>query len=326
MSFEIIRGIENFPKNTCGKTVVTIGTYDGIHKGHQEILKRVSRLCDEQGCEPVLVTFNPHPKVLVTPDNIPLLLTSIEEKSKFIPHFFNGKVLVLNFDDKLKNLSAEDFVKDILIDKVNANKVVVGYNHAFGHKRSGNIEKLKEMGLKYDFEVEVVPPVLHKGEPISSSRIRKALLSDDYLNALDMLGHDYAIFGTVERGIGLGRQLGYPTANVNYDIRKLLPPEGVYACWAEIDDEEIEGMMFIGKNYFNPQDRISVEANLFDFDRDIYGKKITVHPTHFIRRNKKFDKTDKLIDEINKDKEKVLHIISKEKKNGYEQRAKSSNH
>jgi riboflavin kinase/FMN adenylyltransferase len=326
LSVEFIKGIENMPKNSCGKTVVTIGTYDGIHRGHQEILKRVSTLCEEQGCDPVLITFNPHPKLLVTPDNIPLLLTSIEEKSKFIPHFFNGKVLVLNFNDELKNLSAEDFVKNILIDIIQTNKVVVGYNHAFGHNRSGNIEKLKEFGIKYNFEVEVVQPVLHNDKPISSSRIRHALLNDEYELALEMLGHDYAIYGKVERGIGLGRRIGYPTANVNYDIRKLLPPDGVYACWVEVGGEDKNGMMFIGKNHFNPQNRISVEANIFDFDKDIYGEDITVHPTHFIRHNKKFDKTDMLIEEINKDKEKVLNIISKEKNNGYEQRAKSSDH
>ena len=143
---------------------------------------------------------------------------------------------------------------------------------------------------------------------------------------MNMLGHDYAIYGKVERGIGLGRRLGYPTANVNYDIRKLLPPEGVYSCWALIGSEEKDGMMFIGKNHFNPQDRISVEANLFDFDRDIYDEEIIVHPIHFIRHNRKFDTTDKLVEQIKKDKEDVIKIILKERMNGNEQRAKSSNY
>lgn len=326
MSVEFIKGLNNYKPNQPGTAVVTIGTFDGIHRGHQAILKRVNEVAHENGgLKPVLVTFNPHPRVVVTPESIPLLLTAIKEKEKFIPDFFDGQVLILEFNDKLKNLDAEEFVKKILVETLGVKKLIVGYDHAFGRNRSGNIEKLTELGLKYNFDLEVVNPVIYSDLPISSSRIRKATLEGNYNLAIELMGHYYAISGPVERGLGLGRRLGYPTANVGYDIRKLLPPEGVYACWAQIDGEEKDGMMFIGKNHFNPQKLITVEANLFNFDRDIYDKEIIVYPTVFIRENKKFSSTEALIEQISQDKKDVLEIINKEKENGYEQRSKSSN-
>ena len=326
MSVKFIKGIDNYQTNADKSAVVTIGTFDGIHRGHQEILKRVVKTGEHYNLESVLVTFHPHPKVLVNPDHIPLLLTTLEEKRKFIPHFFQGNVLILDFDDNLKELTAEEFVREILIKKINAKKVIVGYDHAFGKNRSGNIDMLKNMGDKYNFEVEVIGPFMYKEQAISSSRIRKAMLNKQYENAIKMLGHDYAIYGKVERGIGLGHRLGYPTANVHYGLRKLLPHEGVYACWAQIGDEYKEGMMFIGKNHFNPQERITVEANLFDFDRDIYGEEIFVYPTHYVRKNQKFKTTDQLVKQIELDKENILEIIKKEKSNVNRQRAESSNY
>lgn len=326
MSVEFIRGKENFLKDPSRQTIVTIGTFDGIHRGHQEILKLVMSESRKSGSEAILVTFHPHPKVLVAPEHIPLLLTSLEEKGKFIPDFFDGKVLIMDFSDDLKNQTAEEFVKTLLVDTLHAKKLIVGYDHAFGKNRTGHIDELKEFGLKYGFDVEVVNPVLYNKKPISSSRIRKAILDNKYQEALTMLGHHYAIYGTVERGLGLGRRLGYPTANISYNMRKLLPAEGVYACWAQIGDECKDGMMFIGKNHFNPQQRITVEANLFDFDRDIYDEEMIVFPTHFIRPNQKFDSTDLLVKQIKKDKENVIRILNQEKENVAGQRAKSSNY
>ena len=323
---EFIHGIENYPKARSQQAVVTIGTFDGIHRGHQAILKRVMQLNDGNKYEPVLVTFHPHPKVLVAPEHIPLLLTTSEEKKKFIPHFFDGKVLTLQFDDQLMEMSAEEFVKKILVETVGASKAIVGYDHAFGNNRSGTIEMLKQFGDRYDFEVEVVGPVKDGDEIVSSSVIRKAMLTNQYEKAIHLLGHQYAIYGKVERGLGLGRKLGYPTANVAYNMRKLLPPEGVYACWAQIDDEERFGMMFIGKNHFNPQQRVTVEANLFDFDRDIYDQEIIVYPTTFIRNNRKYDSTEKLVEQIKLDKNNVLQLIHKESEDDFKQRAKSSNY
>lgn len=326
MSVNFIRGIENYPVDSNRQTIVTIGTYDGIHLGHQAILDLVMKESQSTGNEAILVTFHPHPKVLVAPEHIPLLLTSLEEKRKFIPDFFDGNVLIMNFSEKVQSLTATEFVESVLVKTLNAKKVIVGYDHAFGKNRDGNIDALKGLGIKYNFEVIVVDPVMYREKAVSSSRIRKAILDNHYQEALQMLGHHYAIYGKVERGLGLGRKLGYPTANVCYDIRKLLPLEGVYACWAQVGDVERDGMMFIGKNHFNPQKRITVEANLFDFDEDIYDQDIIVYPTHFIRENQKFDSTNLLVEQIKKDKINVINTLKQEKENVNGQRAKSSNY
>ena len=322
---KLISGLENYKKPE--KTVVaTIGTFDGIHRGHQEILKRVTESAKEINSKALMITFHPHPRVLVTPDKIPLLLTTIEEKGKFIPDFFDNDVLVIEFNDFVKNLTYQQFVKEVLVDKIGIAKLVVGYDHALGKDRKGNISELTKLGKMYNFEVEVIGPILVDDKPVSSSRIRKSILDNRYEEAISLLGHDYAIFGTVERGLGLGRKLGYPTANVKYGPRKLLPPEGVYACRVWVEDKKEEGMMFIGRNHFNPIEKITVEANLFNFDRDIYNKDIIVYPTVFVRKNKKFDSKEGLIEQLKIDKKNVIEIIKKEKMNDNRQGAKSSNY
>ena len=307
MSTTFIRGIEAFTPRDG--SVVTVGTFDGIHRGHQAIFAEVRRRAGEMRLNPVLVTFHPHPRVVTTPDNVPALLTTIEEKEQFIPDFFDGQVLVLAFDEHLKDMSAEQFVKEVLVDKVHCRLLIVGYDHALGRNREGRVDYLRELGRKHGFEVEVVGPVTVDGQPISSSRIRKALAGGELEEALRLLGHEYAVYGRVERGIGLGRKLGYPTANVAYSPRKLLPPEGVYACWVETDDGSHPGMMFIGQNQFNPERKISVEANIFDFDRDLYDQPVIVYPTRYIRPSRKFESPEALAAQLRQDKEEVLQII-----------------
>jgi len=322
---KFIKGLDNYSK-TSKPVVATIGTFDGIHRGHQKILSKLAEKAKEMNATPLLITFHPHPRVLVSPSEIPLLLTTIEEKGKFIPDFFSGDVLILTFDETLKDLSYEEFVKNILVDKIGIVQLVVGYDHALGKDRKGSIEQLTKSGKLFSFGVDVIEPVLVDEKPVSSSRIRKEMLKNQFFNAIDLLGHDYAIYGIVERGIGLGRKLGYPTANLNYNNRKLLPPEGVYACKVWIGSDLEEGMMFIGRNHFNPEKKISVEAHLFNFDRDIYDEEITVYPTHFVRENMKFDSKDELIEQLVKDENNIKEIIKKEKENGNWQGAKSSNY
>jgi len=326
LSVTFIRGLENYRPQSDRPTVATIGTFDGIHRGHQAILMRVGEVSQATGHDAVLVTFDPHPRVVLSPEQIPLLLTSIEEKEKFIPDFFSGTVLVLEFNEKLKDLSAEEFVKNIMVRTIGAKEMIVGYDHALGRNRGGNIDELRRLGELYGFGVEVVGPVMNQKMPISSSRIRRAMLENDYEEAMSLLGHDYAIYGTVEKGIGLGRRIGYPTANVRYSLRKLLPPEGVYVCWAQVAGETKCGMMFIGKNYFNPQKRVSVEAHLFNFDKEIYNEEIIVYPTRFVRSNKKFDSTAALVEQIKKDEKNILEIIEKEKQSVCEEREKTKDH
>ena len=323
MSLEIVRGIEHFRRPSDRPVVVTIGTFDGIHLGHQEILRRVLDTADKSDSEPILVTFHPHPKTVVTPNDAPLLLTTIEEKERFLPHFFRGTVLILDFNAELRNLTAEEFVRDILIGRLGMSRLIIGYDHAFGKNRSGSIVELKKLGADMGFEVEVVGPVTIDDQRVSSSAIRRLLAAGNFRNAIEFLGHPYAIYGEVERGIGLGRKLGYPTANVRYNPRKLLPTEGVYACHVDVGDVKKDGMMFIGRNHFNPDKRVTVEANLFDFDEDIYGRGIIVCPTHYIRPNQRYDSTDDLVGQIKLDKKEVLSIFDKEKQDANTQRNQS---
>ena len=291
--------------------VATIGTFDGIHKGHQAIFKRVREVSRESGLDAVLITFDPHPKTVVSPERAPRLLTSIEEKRKFIPSFFDGTVVVLKFTPELMRMTPEEFVRSFLVERIGVKELVVGHDHAIGKGRAGDIGELGRLGAEYGFDVEVVGPVMLDGSPISSSRIRKLMTGGQYHEALQLLGHEYAIYGTVERGIGLGRKIGYPTANGKYGASKLLPPEGVYSCWVQLGSEDLAGMMFIGENHFNPTRRVTVEANIFDFDRDIYDQEIIVYPTHFVRGNRRFDSTEALVRQIETDKTSILEIIRK---------------
>jgi len=307
-----VHGLENLAPLPAGSTVVTIGTFDGIHRGHQAIFARVREVALSTQLAPVLVTFHPHPRTVVTPDNIPMLLTTIEEKQKFVPCFFEGTVLVVKFDESLRNLSAEQFVKQVLIDRIGVKHLIVGYDHGLGKDRSGNTATLEQLGTEFGFDLEVVKPVICNDAPISSTRIRQALAYARYDFAVDLLGHDYAICGNVERGIGLGKKLGYPTANVKYSRWKLLPPEGVYACWVQLGKEERGGMMFVGQNHFNPVARLTVEVNLFDFERDIYDEEIIVYPTRYVRQNRRFASTELLVAQIKQDKEQVLEILEKQ--------------
>ena len=320
---EFVRGIDKYPTNKTG-AVATLGTFDGIHLGHQAILRRVNEESDRLKAPSVLITFHPHPRVVLSPSNIPLLLTTLEEKGKFIPDFFHGTVLILEFNEELKDLTAEQFVEQILVKRLGIQKLIVGHDHALGKNRGGNIEELKRLGGKHGFDVEVVGPIMYNNQPVSSSRIRTAMYNRKFAEALAVLGHDYAIYGMVERGLGLGRRLGYPTANVAYSHRKLLPPEGVYSCWCEVDGVSHPGMMFIGQNHFNPQARITVEANIFNFDRDIYDQGIVVYPTHFVRSNQRFESTEDLVAQLERDKQQISQILKEESENVAGQRTKSS--
>ena len=325
MKTNFIKGIENYKPVGKQSAVVTIGTFDGIHLGHRTIFEQVRQEAERHSLQPVLITFHPHPRVVLTPDNAPHLLTTLEEKEQFIPDYFCGNVLVLTFDEQLKNMKAEEFVQSILVDKVRVKKLIVGYDHAIGKNRQGNPKELQRLGQKLGFEVEIVGPIIHDAKPISSSRIREAMLAGDFDKAVELLGHHYAIYGKVIRGMGLGKKLGFPTANVDYNERKLLPPDGIYACWAKVGNENLNGMMFIGRNYFKPDGGKSVEANLFDFDRDIYDEGIFVYPTRFVRENRKFSSTEGLKAQMKRDREIVLSIIKKEKENVSRERAQSSN-
>ncbi|MBN2226730.1 MAG: bifunctional riboflavin kinase/FAD synthetase [candidate division Zixibacteria bacterium] len=310
MSLEIIYGIENL-MDSGERSVVTIGTFDGIHLGHQAILKRLMTCAQDRGVTPMAVTFEPHPRVLVTPDSPPPLLTIWEEKVRLFAPYMAGRLLVLRFTPELMNNTAEQFTESILVDKLNVQKLIVGYDHAFGKNRTGTINDLMELSRRFSFELEVVNPVIIEGKPVSSTRIRRLIANRQFSQALDMLGHPYPIHGIVQRGIALGKKVGYPTANVKYNDRKLLPADGVYSCSVDHGDGHYDGMMFIGQNHFNPEGGRTVEVNIFDFNGDLYDREIVVYPEVFIRENNVFPNTDALVVQLARDRDNVVRIKHK---------------
>jgi len=307
MSLTIIHGLENMTRPEKG-LVATIGTFDGIHRGHKAIIEQLEKGAAKIGLPSLMITFEPHPRTLVTPDSPPLLLTCTDEKIKILEEIHDGMLLVLRFNRQLMNMTAEEFARDILIEKLNVKKLIVGYDHAFGRNRSGTINDLMNLSRLLSFSLEVVDPVIVGGRPISSTRIRRLIEGHNLSAAIDLLGHPYPAAGTVRRGIGLGKKIGYPTANLEYNPRKLLPKDGVYSCRVEIDERSYHGMMFIGKNHFNPDLEKSFEVNIFDFDRDIYDKEIFCYPEIYIRENRKYDDPSQLVEQLKLDKQKVLML------------------
>ncbi|UCD16950.1 MAG: bifunctional riboflavin kinase/FAD synthetase [Candidatus Zixiibacteriota bacterium] len=307
MSLEIIQGIENLQDSNEG-VAVTIGTFDGIHLGHQAILKRLTGCAAEKGLIPMAVTFEPHPRVLVTPASPPPLLTIWEEKIRLFTQYMSGRLLVLKFTEELMNTTAEAFARTILVEKLNLRKLIVGYDHAFGKNRTGTINDLMELSRRYSFDLEVVNPVIIEGKPVSSSRIRRLIMDRRLSQALEMLGHPYPIYGIVKKGIALGKKLGFPTANIKFHRRKLLPIDGVYSCSVDYNNEMYDGMMFIGQNHFNPKKQKSVEVNIFDFDEDLYDEELIIYPEVFIRENRVYNDTALLVAQIVRDRENVMKI------------------
>ncbi len=289
--------------------MATLGTFDGVHRGHASILESLIGKSRSLNLPPVLITFHPHPRVLVTPDDPPLLLTTPEEKIEILGERFEGSLVFLKFDDSLRRMTAEQFARQILIEKFGIKALVVGYNHCFGHLRSGNIDQLAEIGSREGFDLEVVSAVTYKDMPISSSRIRRAISGGQWVDARHMLGHLYPIHGTIINGLGHGKKLGWPTINLKWSERKLLPVKGVYSCSASVNGSLFKGMMFIGTSMFNLRGPVSVEANLFDFGRDVRGKEVTLYPNHYIRPNIRFNSPDELSRQIAEDKKKVLKLI-----------------
>ncbi len=310
MSLEVIKGINGFSSIDRG-VVATIGTFDGLHLGHQAILHRLFRSHQNENLTPLAITFEPHPRVLVTPDSPPLLLTVWEEKVRLFSKYMSGILVVIEFNREIMNMTAEQFTRSFLVERLNLKKLIVGYDHAFGRNRSGTINDLMELSRKYSFDLEIVDPVIVEGKPISSSRIRRLMNENNLPRVQQMLGHPYPVAGKVKKGIGLGKRIGFPTANLDISGRKLLPPQGVYSCKLEIDDRHFDGMMFLGVNHFNPDAGVSVEVNIFNLDEELYGKEIFCYPEVFLRENRIFAESSALAEQIKLDKENVLKLKDK---------------
>jgi riboflavin kinase/FMN adenylyltransferase len=294
--------------------VVTIGTFDGVHIGHQKIINRVNELAKATGGESVVLTFFPHPRMVLYPDDHGLvLLNTLEEKKQLMKQYGVQHLIVHPFSQKFARTSVTEYIRDILVNKIGTKKLVIGYDHHFGRNREGSLLDLQELGIVYNYEVEEIPEQDIHEVAVSSTKIRNSLLEGNVAAAREFLGHDYSLTGIVVKGNELGRTLGFPTANIyvseNY---KLIPAKGIYAVSVEIQNSvkrEI-GMMSIGTRPTFDDGEISIEVNILNFEKNIYGERLTVFFKSRLRDELKFDSADALIVQMKKDKEDTLKLFS----------------
>ena len=284
-------------------SVATIGTFDGVHIGHKTILKRLQKAARATEGETVLISFHPHPRLVLFPENNPLrLLQTLDEKIEILDKFGLDKLLLVPFTREFSRLSSKIFIRDVLVRTVGIKKIVIGYDHRFGKNRDGGIEELREMGEQYGYDVEEIPAQAIDDANVSSTKIRKALSKGDLATARKYLGYAYGFDGKVIHGEKQGRILGYPTANLQpLDPLKLIHADGVYFVRVNVTDRAYYGMMSIGKKPTMGEFERGHEVYLFDFDQDIYDHVIRVEFLEYIRGEKKFKSIDELIAAMKED-------------------------
>lgn len=294
------------------KSIVTIGTFDGVHIGHKLILEKLIQNAKERDCESVVLTFFPHPRMVLQESSDVKLINTIEEKSELIGNIGIENLIIHPFDQKFSRLTAEEFVKTILVDLLNIKKIIIGYDHRFGRNRTANIDDLIVYGKQYDFEVEQISAQEINDNAVSSTKIRNAILEGNISLANKYLGYNYTFSGEVVKGKQLGRTIGFPTANIQIkESYKLIPKNGVYIVKSNYDGNTIFGMMNIGNRPTVNGENQTIEVNFFDFDTDIYNKIISIEIIDFIREEQKFDSLDSLKSQLNKDQQTSLSYISK---------------
>lgn len=293
------------------QTVITIGTFDGVHIGHQKIITRLINTGKTEGLQSVILTFFPHPRMVLQKDSNIKLINTIDERHDILNNSELDFLVIKKFTQDFSRLSAEDFVKDILVDKLNAKKVIIGYDHRFGRNRNADINDLKAFGETYGFEVEEISAQDIDDVAVSSTKIRTAIKEGDIHKANAYLGYKFMLTGNVSKGKGLGKQLGFPTANINIEEDyKIIPKQGSYIVSSMINDTEVFGMMNIGMNPTVNGNSQTIEIHFFNFDEDIYGNDIKIDLHHRIRNEEKFDSVDALKVQLAKDKNTALEYIS----------------
>lgn len=306
---KIYSSIEAFTE--VDRPIVTTGTFDGVHFGHRKIIKRLRQLAHDSAGETVLLTFFPHPRIVLFPDDHGLsLLNTMEEKEALLEEAGIQHLIIHPFTKEFSRLSSINFVRDILVDQLNTHKLVIGYNHHFGRNREGSFEHLKEFAPVYGFEVEEIPAQLLDDVGVSSTKIRKALSSGAVAQAAEFLGYHYSISAQVVHGNAIGRSLDFPTANLQpNDELKLIPQNGVYAVWVVVQDVRYKGMMNIGvKPTFENQKR-TLEVHILGFDQLIYGSEIKVEFVQKVREEIKFENASLLHQQLLSDRDEIDQIL-----------------
>jgi len=306
---KIYHSIDDFQR--LNYAVVTSGTFDGVHLGHQTILRRLKEIAEKNNGETVVITFWPHPRLILKPEEQSLkLLNTFEEKAELLKEQGIHHLLRIPFTKEFSQITSQEFISKILVEKIGTRKLVIGYDHRFGRNREGSFEQLKINGPTYGFEVEEIPRQDVDDVGVSSSKIRKALEEGDVETASHFLGRPYSISGAVIKGDKLGRVLGFPTANIDVDAHhKLIPAEGIYAVTVNYGTSEFKGMLYIGNRPTVDGINRSIEVNLFDFNKEIYGETLKINLISLLRADAKFDDLEALKQQLHKDKELALEAL-----------------
>ncbi|MBJ7880898.1 bifunctional riboflavin kinase/FAD synthetase [Gelidibacter salicanalis] len=292
-------------------SVVTIGTFDGVHIGHQKIIKKLTTRAAEQNLISVVLTFFPHPRMVLQHNANIKLLNTIAERKEILSALGLDYIFVQEFTMAFAEMSAREFVKNVLVDQLNVKHVIIGYDHHFGKNRAANIDDLRVFGSEFGFQVEEISAQDVDDVAVSSTKIRNALNSGDILTATAFLGYDYYINGTVVRGKGFGKKMEFPTANIRVDeAYKLIPKNGVYIISSMYRDKIIYGMMNIGMNPTFDGNKKTIEAHFFDFNEDLYGQKIRISFLDRLRDERKFESVDALIAQLRQDRTNAQQIIA----------------
>lgn len=293
------------------KTILTLGTFDGVHIGHKKILERITQNTENGKYESLVLTFFPHPRMVLQEKSEIRLLNTIDEKIKLLEATGIENLVVHPFNESFSRLTAEEFVRTILVEKFQIQKIIIGHDHRFGRNRTANIDDLIAFGIEYGFEVEQISAEEIQDVSVSSTKIRKALNEGNMALANEYLGYSYFLNGTIVKGKQLGRTIGFPTANIHIDEDyKLIPKIGVYVVRAVVNNETVFGMMNIGFNPTVNGEKQTIEVHLFNFDKDIYDQNIEVSLLHYIREEQKFSSVDALKAQLDQDKINSLAFIN----------------
>ena len=300
-----------FDKKDNHHTVVTIGTFDGVHVGHKKIIQKLVANARANGLRSTILTFFPHPRMVLQQASDLKLLNTLEEKIEILEATGLEQLIIHPFTVEFSRMTAEEYVRDVLVGALQAKKVIIGYDHRFGRNRTATIEDLRVYGERYGFEVEQISVEEVDEVSVSSTKIRNALSEGDIATANQYLGYNYMLTGEIARGKGLGRQLEFPTANLRIgESYKLVPCNGVYVVKSVLEEREVYGMMNIGYNPTVDGKSKSIEVHFFDFREDLYGKEVRVELLHRLRDETRFDSLDELKQQLQKDKERSLAYIS----------------